>query len=102
MKRSPVNSRSWPIERPILPVAQRAPARMPALPAPGRPALQHDGGRPLPAGCELPGAPSLASRSDQKEPRFGIDRLVTNGRRVFGWGWVAHPTKAVETVALRL
>jgi glycosyltransferase involved in cell wall biosynthesis len=42
--------------------------------------------------------------SDQKarDLQFGIDRLVTNGRRIFGWGWVAHPTKAVENVALRL
>jgi glycosyltransferase involved in cell wall biosynthesis len=40
--------------------------------------------------------------SDQKEVQFGIDRLVTNGRRIFGWGWVAHPTKAVEAVALKL
>jgi len=42
--------------------------------------------------------------SDQKERdlQFGIDRLVTNGRRIFGWGWVAHPTQAVEKVGLRL
>jgi len=40
--------------------------------------------------------------SDQKEVRFGIDRLVTNGRRIFGWGWVAHPTRAIETAALKL
>ena len=40
--------------------------------------------------------------SDQKEVQFGIDRLVTNGRRIFGWGWVAHSTKAVEAVALKL
>jgi glycosyltransferase involved in cell wall biosynthesis len=40
--------------------------------------------------------------SDRKEVQFGIDRLVTNGRRIFGWGWVAHPAKAVETVALKL
>jgi glycosyltransferase involved in cell wall biosynthesis len=42
--------------------------------------------------------------SDQQasDLQFGIDRLVTNGRRIFGWGWVAHPTKAVEKVALRL
>lgn len=40
--------------------------------------------------------------SDQKELQFGIDRLVTNGRRIFGWGWVAHPRQAVEKVALRL
>ena len=38
----------------------------------------------------------------ERELHFGIDRLVTNGRRIFGWGWVAHSTKAIETVALRL
>jgi glycosyltransferase involved in cell wall biosynthesis len=42
--------------------------------------------------------------SDKKarDLQYGIDRLVTNGRRIFGWGWVAHPTKAVDNVALRL
>ena len=40
--------------------------------------------------------------SDQKELRFGVDRLVTNGRRIFGWGWVAHPAHGVEKVVLRL
>jgi glycosyltransferase involved in cell wall biosynthesis len=31
-----------------------------------------------------------------------IDRLVLNGRRVFGWGWAAHPAKPVSTVHLRV
>jgi glycosyltransferase involved in cell wall biosynthesis len=31
-----------------------------------------------------------------------IDRLVLNGSRVFGWGWVAHPAKPVSTVHLRV
>lgn len=31
-----------------------------------------------------------------------IDRLVISGRRVFGWGWVAHRDSAVKTVQLRL
>jgi glycosyltransferase involved in cell wall biosynthesis len=34
--------------------------------------------------------------------RYGIDRLVTNGRRVFGWGWVADPTRRVDAVTLWL
>ena len=42
--------------------------------------------------------------SEHEDPalKFGIDRLVTNGKRIFGWGWVAHPTHAIEEVALRL
>src|SRR5215212_137056 len=31
-----------------------------------------------------------------------IDRLVVNGSRVFGWGWVAHPAKSVSSVQLRV
>lgn len=42
------------------------------------------------------------SGSKDRELQFGIDRLVTNGRRIFGWGWAAHPAHAIETVALRL
>lgn len=38
----------------------------------------------------------------ERELQFGIDRLVTNGRRIFGWGWVAHSAHAIEGVALRL
>lgn len=33
-------------------------------------------------------------------PRYAIDRLVTRGRRLFGWGWVADPARRVERVAL--
>jgi glycosyltransferase involved in cell wall biosynthesis len=42
--------------------------------------------------------------SEHQDPalKFGIDRLVTNGKRIFGWGWVAHPAQSVEEVALRL
>lgn len=36
------------------------------------------------------------------ELRYGIDRLVTNGRRIFGWGWVAHPVRAIEEITLLL
>jgi glycosyltransferase involved in cell wall biosynthesis len=42
------------------------------------------------------------SEPRERELQFGIDRLVTNGKRIFGWGWVAHPTCAIETVTLRL
>ena len=45
-----------------------------------------------------------ATMSDHKERelQFGIDRLVTNGRRIFGWGWAAHPTHAIEEITLRV
>jgi len=32
--------------------------------------------------------------------RFGIDRLVVSGRRLFGWGWAAHPERPVREVHL--
>ena len=31
-----------------------------------------------------------------------MDRLVISGRRVFGWGWAAHPERAVKSVHLRV
>lgn len=34
--------------------------------------------------------------------RFGIDRLVVSGTRVFGWGWVADRTRAIREVKLGL
>jgi hypothetical protein len=34
--------------------------------------------------------------------RFGIDRLVVSGRRLFGWGWSAHPQRAVREVHVRV
>jgi len=36
------------------------------------------------------------------ELRFGIDRLEMRGRRLFGWGWIAHPSREIATVALRV
>ena len=36
----------------------------------------------------------------QRELRFGIDRLVTSGERIFGWGWVAHPAHAIAAITL--
>lgn len=38
----------------------------------------------------------------EQELQFGIDRLVTNGKRIFGWGWVAHPAHAIDEVSLLL
>ena len=34
--------------------------------------------------------------------RYGIDRLEARGTRLFGWGWVAHPARTIETIALRV
>jgi len=42
------------------------------------------------------------SENKERALQFGIDRLVTNGKRIFGWGWVAHPAHAIEEVALLL
>ena len=42
------------------------------------------------------------SENKEREVQFSIDRLVTNGPRIFGWGWVAHPAHAIEEVALLL
>ena len=39
---------------------------------------------------------------DARDVAQNIDRLVLNGRRVFGWGWAAHPTKPVSAVHLRV
>jgi hypothetical protein len=36
----------------------------------------------------------------ERELQFGLDRLVTSGRRIFGWGWVAHPARAITAVTL--
>ncbi len=36
----------------------------------------------------------------ERELQFGIDRLVTSGRRIFGWGWVAHPARAITAITL--
>ena len=37
---------------------------------------------------------------DARELRYGVDRLVARGRRVFGWGWAAHPTQSIEAMTL--
>ena len=42
------------------------------------------------------------SDSKERELQFGIDRLVSNGTRIFGWGWAAHPAHAIEEIALLL
>lgn len=31
---------------------------------------------------------------------FGVDRLIATGRRIFGWGWIAHRERTVEHVHL--
>ncbi len=42
------------------------------------------------------------SEPKERELQFGIDRLVTNGKRIFGWGWAAHRSHAIEEVTLLL
>ena len=37
---------------------------------------------------------------DEPDLRYGIDRMVARGRRIFGWGWVAHPSRPIASVAL--
>jgi glycosyltransferase involved in cell wall biosynthesis len=44
-----------------------------------------------------PGPPSPA-----EELRYGIDRLELRGARIFGWGWIADPVRAISAVALRI
>ena len=34
--------------------------------------------------------------------RYGVDRLVTRGKRVFGWGWAAHPAQTIEAITLSI
>ena len=36
------------------------------------------------------------------ELRYGIDRLEVRGKRLFGWGWVAHPAREIESITLRV
>lgn len=31
---------------------------------------------------------------------YALDRLVISGRRLFGWGWAAHPAQAVKSIHL--
>jgi len=42
------------------------------------------------------------NENKERDLRFNMDRLVTNGKRIFGWGWAAHPIHAIEDVALLL
>jgi glycosyltransferase involved in cell wall biosynthesis len=36
----------------------------------------------------------------ERELQFGIDRLVTSAKRIFGWGWVAHPAQTITSITL--
>jgi len=40
------------------------------------------------------------SNHEERDLQFNIDRLVTNGTRIFGWGWAAHPVRAIEEITL--
>ncbi|HEX3061738.1 MAG TPA: hypothetical protein VHP55_03680, partial [Usitatibacter sp.] len=34
--------------------------------------------------------------------KHAVDRIVVSGKRVFGWGWASHRTRAVKSIHLRL
>jgi len=34
--------------------------------------------------------------------KHAVDRIVVSGKRVFGWGWAAHRTRAVKSIHLRV
>lgn len=36
------------------------------------------------------------------QARYGIDRLTATGKRIFGWGWVAHEVATPRDVHLRI
>src|SRR5437773_1091758 len=42
------------------------------------------------------------SEPKDRELQFRIDRLVAGGKRLFSWGWIAHPAHAIDEVALLL
>lgn len=39
--------------------------------------------------------------NDPPALHHALDRLVISGRRLFGWGWAAHPSQGVKSVWLR-
>src|SRR6185503_20908078 len=48
--------------------------------------------------------PMTAAAGAATDPglRHSIDRLVVGGRRLFGWGWAAHRSRAITAVHLRV
>jgi|KBSSwiStaDraftv2_1062776.scaffolds.fasta_scaffold24233_4 glycosyltransferase involved in cell wall biosynthesis len=42
------------------------------------------------------------SRPASERLQFGIDRLVVSGARIFGWGWIADPKRAIHEVHVHL
>lgn len=42
------------------------------------------------------------TRHQESELRYGVDRLLVRGKRLFGWGWAAHPARAIESMSLCL
>lgn len=40
--------------------------------------------------------------STAEDLRFDINRLVVSGKRVFGWGWIAHRSRAIRHVHVRI
>ncbi len=44
----------------------------------------------------------MSARPVATDTRHGLDRLVVNGRRVFGWGWAADRSRAEKEIELGL
>ena len=42
------------------------------------------------------------SATTDTELQHSVDRIVVSGRRVFGWGWAAHRSRAVKAINLHL
>ena len=44
--------------------------------------------------------PTESAQAAATDLRYAVDRLVVRRGRLFGWGWVAHPTRTITGVAL--
>ena len=40
--------------------------------------------------------------TEHRELYYGVDRLATSGKRIFGWGWAADPVRAIDGITLRV
>lgn len=40
------------------------------------------------------------SENPRPELQFAIDRLASNGTRIFGWGWAAHPSRSLAAISI--
>lgn len=42
----------------------------------------------------------MMSASADSALRYSVDRIVTRGKRIFGWGWAAHRERAICAISL--